>query len=193
MSTERATRMFDGFVNAQTIGMIASIPTKALFEAQKQANYDYIGYLYQVMFDADGRLRMVNFQYSEISSDGGGVNRFISVPLLAIISHPCIGVRDAKVSYDVRVHDSQEDNTKITSENEVNGGGSMSGGWWGISASAHWGFKFSLTAEHERKRKTDTTASFKMEINVDRIPPSEGMSKVLDALLAGAGGAKSEG
>jgi hypothetical protein len=190
--SERAHNMFNGFVNPQKIGMIASIPTRALFEAQTQANMDYVKYLREVMFDKDGNLIMVEFKYQEVVGTEV-IFRRILVPLIAIITHPCIGVEEATVDYNIRVHDEQSETSSVGTQSEVSGGGSVGGSFWGVSFSAHWGFKFSVTTKDERKRSTDTTADFKMHIRITRLPPSEGMGKVLDALLKGGGGAAGGG
>ena len=207
-STDRAVQRFSGFVNATSLENISSIPVQALFAAQAKANTNYLDYLQSLAFDKEGKTRTVNFKAQ--SSKGGGEegsesrSAEMTVPLMSIVTHPCIGVRDSRIEYFVEVVDVQEDTN--TNEKEVESGSdvsssadvraSASGGYGPFSFSvssrytfsAKTDFRVKLSSSSEQVRKTDTTARFNVVTNVDRVPPSETLAKVMENLMTALNG-----
>jgi hypothetical protein len=170
---DKGKRIFDGFVNQSSLGMIVSTPITSLIDAQVVANNRYLEYINKVMLDDQGQARSLTFHYNSANGVENNVSKTVTVPIMAVLTHPCLGVETADVEFYVEVKDSQEDN--LNTETKVSGAlsfpimGSVSG---------------SITTTDDRKRKTDTTATMKFNTKISRIPMAESMSKVIDALMA---------
>ena len=171
--SDRAKRLFRGFVNQASLGSIVSTPITSLIDAQVKANDRYLEYINKVMLDEQGQARHITFHYGSANGVENNVSKTVTVPIMAVLTHPCIGVEEAEVTYNVEVSDIQEDNTNV--ETKIGAGVSVP-----MSAS----LSGSLTSTEERKRKTDTKATMQFRTKVSRIPVSEAMSKVIDALMA---------
>jgi len=176
-----AQGVMDGFVRLGTLKDIITIPVAAMIEAQKSANADYLDYINKVMLDEKGMARTITFAYSIATGaeDGSGSkSKYLSVPLLAVLAHPNIGVSETKVDFSIQVNENGSVNTKQDSSEDTNNG--LFAAKDGVGESN----RFSLTRSEERKRSTETAATLKFSATLDRIPVPEALQKVIDAMLA---------
>jgi hypothetical protein len=174
-----AQGVMDGFVRLGTLKEIITIPVAAMIEAQKSANADYLDYLNKVMLDEKGMARTITFAYSiATGAEDGSKSKYLSVPLLAVLTHPNIGVSETKVDFSIQVNENGSVDTKEDSSTDINNG--LFAAKDGVGESK----RFSLTRSEERKRSTETAATLKFSAVLDRIPVPEALQKVIDAMLA---------
>jgi hypothetical protein len=129
------------------------------------------------MLDEKGNVRTVTFTYGAASNaEGGTVFKSFNVPLLAILTHPVIGVKETKVTFSLEARE----NTSIESTSTKTTDGQIAV----ISSQGSASYKYNLSRSEDRKRSTETTASIKIEATLDRIPTPEALEKVISALLA---------
>jgi hypothetical protein len=189
---EKTSLIFSDLINTKTLGSVASVPVVSLVHAQNAANQAYLNYLRDIFIDKQGQLNSVELQLP--NKNGGEEKSSVRLPLIAILTHPAIAIQDAKVEYTVNVIDkksagtsqskgkapaaSTSTSTEVAPETE--GATSTASGSTGDVL--NW--SASLSCSSERKRSTDTTASLTFVTNIARMPPSEGMSRLIDAILA---------
>jgi hypothetical protein len=175
---QRGQEIFDGFTQKARLDYIVATPVLSLVGAQKAANADYLDYINRVMLDEQGNVKHLTFKYNFANGVEDPKAKSVTVPLLGVLTHPCIGIETAEVEYTVSVNEVNEDtiggegssSVNMTSANSVTG--------------LTIGAKGALSATESRTRKTDTTAKFTFKTTMSRIPPSEAMNKLLDALMA---------
>lgn len=179
---QRGQEIFDGFTQKVRLDYIVATPVLSLVGAQKAANKDYLDYINRVMLDEQGNVKHLTFKYNFANGVEDTKAKSVTVPLLGVLTHPCIGIETAEVEYSVSVNEVNEDT--IGAEGKASGEATVadSSSLFGIGFTA--GVKGSLTATENRTRKTDTTAKFTFKTTMSRIPPSEAMNKLLDALMA---------
>ena len=139
----------DGFVRLGTLKEVVTIPVAAMIEAQKSANADYLDYINKVMLDENGMARTITFSYAvAASTEDGSKAKHLTVPLLAVLTHPTIGVSETKVDFTIQVNENISSSTKEDSTTEKNNG------LYAAKEGVGEGKKFSLTRSEERKRST---------------------------------------
>ncbi|MBL0389507.1 DUF2589 domain-containing protein [Tumebacillus sp. ITR2] len=98
----------------------------------------------------------------------------ISVPLLAIVPIPNLGIDLVDVTFDMEVKSSFQSKDKF--EYEV--GGSVSGSFWGVSVEVHG----SVTSSTENTRQSDNSARYHVQVHAKDKGTPEGLARVLDML-----------
>jgi hypothetical protein len=169
----------DGFVKLGTLRDIVSVPVEAMFAAQSTANNDYLNYINRVMMDEKGMAKTITFQYGAVTgADGGIVYKSFTVPVMAVITHPNIGVATTKVDFSIEVHENVSDTSDTkTDESKVNSSSDFTTG-------ETFSRKFSLSRSENRKRSTEAAATMKFEATLDRLAVPEALQKIIDAMLA---------
>jgi len=155
--------------------MIAS-PLNAMIQAQISASHQYAEFLMSVCVK-DGEAVNVQFKYDEILTDQegqytGNRERTMTIPLIAAISHPNMGIERGTIDFDITVHNVSESRTT----DSKSGGLNASVGWGPFKVAVHG----SLSHKSEQTRKTDTTAKYSVHTEVKRIEPPESLMKVID-------------
>jgi len=161
--------------------LIAS-PLNAMIQAQIGASHQYAEFLMSVCVK-DGEAVNVQFKYDEVLTDKegnytGNRERTMTLPLIAAISHPNMGIERGTVDFEITVHSATESH----STDSKSGSLSASVGWGPIKATVHG----SLSHKSEQTRKTDTTAKYSVHTEVKRIDPPEGLMKVIDFMTQAA-------
>jgi hypothetical protein len=208
---DKPSQLFSEFLGSQTLGTVAAVPVLSLVYAQSAANQEYLKYVKDVLLDENNQLRTFDVQIPQKNAESGQVVKPVSIPLLAILTHPAIAIQDAKVEYTVNVVDkrtqgvsrskggrpnqidpTQSQGTDGQATNSSNQDSSSSEGTstnttnqvdTGVTNNPLFRMGASISCSSERKRSTDTSASLAFVTNITRVPPSEGMNRLIDALL----------
>ena len=175
------TQTFGRVVKSLPLDAMFSAPLEAVIQAQTAACKSTVGFIKEVGFDENGDAVMVRSGFTQQISDKEGnvvkaVKRVIDVPLLCLVPIPAVAIEEVKIGFELTVE------TAEAQSSETEGKGSVSGkvGWGPFSA------KFSASMSHKSTstRKTDTRARYTVDILAKQQPPAEGMSRMLETLLA---------
>ena len=103
----------------------------------------------------------------------------ISVPPLTLLDNKPLQIDEAAIDLSMTVHASTDETFNINSTTQTNG--SLNYGLFGQGASVKLSAKLSVDKSH--KRHSDYTATTTARLVMRQGMPSEGMSKLLDALV----------
>ena len=166
-------------MNAINYNQVIAAPLMATVNAQTQSSKQFADFLQTVCMDKNNVVKNVKFQTQEDVIDDSGkvvdhVTKSIDVPLLSIIPLPSVNVQTFTSEFNVNVSDSASSDTSVDVSAELQG--KIGWGPFSVSMTAKVG------AHMESHRKTDTSATQKVSLQVARDEPPEGLMKVLDFL-----------
>lgn len=173
-------QMIGSSIQALPLDSMFKAPALAMAEAQKQLSYNYLEWVKNVGLDEDGSVKMVNAKFTETvmnqdGTKGSTITREVSVPLLSIVSHPNVNIKDGSVEFEMTIQASEQ------SLKETAGEGSLEAkvGWGVFSA------KFSAKVSHKssQTRSTDTRARYAVNMHVAQEELPEGMHRFLEIIL----------
>lgn len=182
--TPHVANIMGGTLNALPIDRMVSAPILAAFAAQLQASEAYADWIKTTGLDEAGNAIMVEFKYEDQQLDAQGVptgtvlERKIQVPLLALLTHPTVNIENVDVDFEVTISSSEQ----TTRETEAGGGFKGKVGWGPFSVSFHG----SVSHKAAQTRSSDTRARYAFKVTAQRQDMSEGMHRVLEALLTAA-------
>lgn len=156
---------------------VFAAPLVAVIEAHNAACSALETFIEKVGHEKEtGKIKFVEFKYTENEPDGGQLTRSIQVPLLAVLPLPAFGVDRLTVDFDVKV-DASEANKD---EDQKGLEGEVGAGIGPVSVK----LKGSLSHKSEQTRKTDTSARYTVHMEASRQPMPEAFNRVIDTLLA---------
>jgi hypothetical protein len=175
-----------GALQSLPIDKMISAPLMAAIAAQVRASHAYKEFVETVGLE-NGKAVMIPFEYEEdIIDEAGNVVdtrvRKMSVPLLALVSHPNLNVEEVQIDFEMTIETSEEDHSSTSGE----GGFEAKIGWGPFSVKVHG----KVSHKSEQTRKTDTRAKYSISVLAKRAGPPEGMMRVLDAMVDEATRAK---
>jgi hypothetical protein len=161
------------------IHKMISAPLMAAIQAQVQASHAYKDFVETVGLE-NGRAVMIPFEYTEDQVDEAGnvvstITRKMSVPLLALVSHPNINVEEIDIEFEMTIETQESEHSETSGE----GGFEAKIGWGPFSVKVHG----KVSHKSEQTRKTDTRAKYSISVRGKRAGPPEGMMRVLDAMV----------
>lgn len=161
---------------------IIASPLLGVMSAQLATSRRYAEFLMTVCCDPDGRAKTLDFEVDQPLVDGEGrvtgteVHQ-IRLPLLAAIPHPNLGVRSCKISFDLEITTSLQEETKSASCELPK---DREAGKQPICEPAtFWG---RVSHQNAQSRSSDTRAKLSMEIEAERMDPPESLMRVIDFL-----------
>jgi len=169
----------------QSLPMDAMIagPLMAAIKAEAAGANTYAEWIKTAGLDKDGKPIQIPFEYTEDVVDGEGklvktnTHRF-SVPLLAILQHPAIGIDKATVEFEMTVETSEASHSETSGE----GGFEAKMGWGPFSVKVHG----KISHKSEQTRKTDTRSKYSFRVEMVHRGPTEAMSRIIDSLTDAA-------
>jgi len=182
MAGEIDPNLIGAVINALPVDKMILAPLMAVIKAQTSASKQYVDFIMNVGIK-DGKAVMVAFDYDEtLTNEKGEVTgihkKTIRVPLLAVVTHPNVNVKEANVAFELTITQS----ASSSSATEGKGGFKATLGWGPFSVSVHG----SVSHKTEQTRKTDTRAKYSFDVKMEREGPPEGMMQVLDFLTNAA-------
>ncbi len=166
-------------MSALPMDALISGPLLACIKAEAQAANLYAEWVKTAGMTPDGKPVMIDFTYTEDVLDGQGKvtstnTRHFTIPLLAILQHPAIGIEKASVDFEMTVETSEASH----SETAASGGFDAKIGWGPFSVSVHG----KVSHKSEQTRKTDTRSKYSFHVEVIHRGPTECMQRVMDAI-----------
>jgi len=169
-------------LQALPIDHMIAVPLLAAVSAQIRASRQYVDFIEKVGMDK-GKAIMVPFEYEEdkIGTDGQvveHVSRKMVVPLLALVQHPAMVVEEADVHFEMEVNTMESEHSMTSGE----GGFDASVGYGPFSVHVHG----KISHKSEQTRSTDTRSKYVFNVKMSHKGQTEGMSRVLDAMVDSA-------
>jgi len=169
-------------ITALPMDHMIAVPILAAVNAQIRASKLYVDFINDVGMK-DGKPIMIPFTYEEdkIGVDGqiaGHSVRRMNVPLLAILEHPAMNVDSMTIDFEMEVSTMESEHSMTSAE----GGFDASVGWGPFSVHVHG----KVSHKSEQTRSTDTRSKYSFHVQVKHVGQSEGMKRVLDALVDSA-------
>ncbi len=176
----------DGSVVEQFVGVpIESLicgPIVAAAKGQQELTAVYIDGIKKLAYDKDGNTNKLHFEYDRpiVNADKSvGTKTFqLDAPLISLVPVPAFTMDELTVDFEMEVKDTQmqDDKTHEDASTTVS-----YNSWFGLDVS----ITGNISSDSERKRQTDSSASYKIHARAVQQPPSEGMAK-LTSLFAQA-------
>ncbi|MDC7223760.1 MAG: DUF2589 domain-containing protein [Spirochaetales bacterium] len=176
------TSLIGSVINALPLDRMISGPLMAMMKAQVTASKMYADFLLSVCIE-NGKAIAVEFDYDEtlVDTEGqvaGVAKKKMTIPLMAVITHPNICIENGTIDFELEVSQSEEIHEESAQEGELKG-------------SFGWGpFKVSVSGKvshhKEQTRKTDTRAKYSIHVDAKRQPPPEALMRVIDFLTDAA-------
>ena len=176
----------DGSVVDQFVGVpIESLicgPIVAAAKGQQELTAVYIDGIKKLAYDKDGKTNTLHFEYDRpiVNADKSvGTKTFkLDAPLISLVPVPAFTMNELTVDFLMEVKDTQmqDDKTHEDVSTDVS-----YNSWFGLDVS----ITGNISSDSERKRQTDSSATYKIHARAVQQPPSEGMAK-LTSLFAQA-------
>jgi len=171
--------LIGGIIEALPLDKMIMAPVMAIIQANIAAGKAYADFLGQVCVK-DEKVQSFSFIYNDnqIDADGKVINkisRTIEIPLIAAIHHPCTMIKSGVIEFELTVQQAVEEKT----ETAVDASGDISLGWGPFKLNV----KAQIANKSSSTRTTDTRARYSIKVEAERLPPPEGISRVIDTLL----------
>ena len=168
-------------IGAIPIGELISAPVMAMIEAQVAANKAYLDFLMTICIKK-GKAVGVDISYNDITQNADGsqskTTRKLNIPLLALVTHPNLGVESGLVTFSLDISDAETVKTKSAGGSEISGGAGYLFG--------RLNFKGWVSGSKETTRVTDTRSKYYFETKIARQPNPEALSRIIDLIMNSA-------
>jgi hypothetical protein len=112
----------------------------------------------------------------------------LSVPLLAIVNNPALGIKEVDINFTMEVKESTKDSKESSAQASIDAKAKYGFGLFSASVSVHG----SVSSKSTHTRATDNSAKYDVSVKARDDGMPEGLSRVLDILqsaIAPSGGA----
>lgn len=156
-------------------------PFKAACQSQVLLADEFINYVEMLAYNEDGSTKLLEFKLDQPVKDGttGKVNTMpinVKAPLLGLVPIPSLLIDKVSVDFTMEVKTSSS--TDKTTEKKASVG--VKGSYWGWSVD----FQASVSSSENRKRSSDQSATYTVNVTASQQPPAEGMSKLMDIMAS---------
>lgn len=155
-------------------------PLTAAADASVQLAQSTANFINQVGFDAENKVRKVNFNFEQKKPDvDGSINSSemkVEVPMLAIVPIPNLQIDEVNILFDMEVKQCEK------SENSLDVGATLTG-------SARFGpvnvsISGSVSVHNANTRSSDNSAKYHVDLRATNHGIPEGLARVLDMMAA---------
>lgn len=155
-------------------------PLSAAANASRLLADSAAGFINQVGFDNDGKVRTVSFGYHKQSVNEDGTTNLdemkVDVPMLAIVPIPNLQVDEVNILFDMEVKQSEKSESSLDVGASLNG--SLNLGIVKVSISG------SVSVHQNNTRSTDNSAKYHVDVRATNHGTPEGLARVLDMMAA---------
>jgi len=129
------------------------------------------------------KARTVDFSFTRPSQDEatGIVSQEtvnLSVPLLAIVNNPALGIKEVDIDFTMEVKQSTKDSSETSSQASIDAKAKYGFGLFSATVSIHG----SIASKSAHTRSTDNSAKYDVKVKARDDGMPEGLSRVLDIL-----------
>lgn len=153
-------------------------PIVNVAEGQRRLCQTTLDFLEQVCFDDKGTVKTLDLSLQRPLDDGTGkismVDQSMKVPMASLLTIPNFAMKtmDIEFTMEVKTVDKHEDSKSAKAS--ISGGANYL--FYHVSISG------SVSTQSTNTRETDKSAKYDLKVHAEQLPPSEGMSKLLDIL-----------
>lgn len=155
-------------------------PLTAAADASMQLAQSTADFINSVGFDADGKVRNVDFGYEKkVNNDDGTVDvqeMKVHVPMLSIIPIPNLQIDEVNVTFDMEVKESEQSESSTDASAAISGSGSILG--FKVSVSG------SVSSHSSNTRSSDNSAKYHVDVAATNHGTPEGLARILDIMAA---------
>ena len=155
-------------------------PLTAAADASMQLAQSTADFINNVGFDAEGKIRNVDFGYEKkVNNDDGTVDvqeMKVQVPMLAIIPIPNLQIDEVNVTFDMEVKESEQSESSTDASASLSGSGSILG--FKVSVSG------SVSTHSSNTRSSDNSAKYHVDVAATNHGTPEGLARILDIMSA---------
>jgi len=163
-------------------------PLAAACDAQVQLAQASANFIKDVGMEVDEatntlKARTVDFSFTrpvQNEQDGSVTMEKVdlSVPLLAIVNNPALGIKEVEIEFTMEVKQSTKDNSETAAQASIDAKATYGFGIFSATVSVHG----SVSSKSSHTRSTDNSAKYDVKVIARDDGMPEGLSRVLDIL-----------